>query len=194
MACYEGGRWGDIHLEHAVDMRAGATRSTMRCAMIGASGHGDEIAEADQRGWRRKGGGGPERPGLRAGASSLDWTGETRSPDSLEPDPDCPSINAIISCLVMRPPKPVPSSWDRLTLCSRAILRTRGEDRSVIILFVDLWRAAQRVSGFAAGRNSGFWAAGTGADSLSNGGGLDGAASRHRHRRKLCPRLYSPGR
>src|SRR5580658_6337373 len=40
------------------------------------------------------------------------------------------SRNAIMSCLVMRPPIPVPDTCDRFTLCSRAILRTSGEDRA----------------------------------------------------------------
>src|SRR5712692_10712842 len=40
------------------------------------------------------------------------------------------SRNAMMSCLVMRPPRPVPETCDRFTLCSRAILRTRGEERA----------------------------------------------------------------
>src|SRR6202451_3434449 len=36
----------------------------------------------------------------------------------------------MMSCLVMRPPMPVPCACDRFTLCSRAIFRTRGEERA----------------------------------------------------------------
>jgi hypothetical protein len=36
----------------------------------------------------------------------------------------------MMSCLVMRPPSPVPEIWERLTPCSRAILRTSGEERA----------------------------------------------------------------
>ena len=35
-----------------------------------------------------------------------------------------------MSCLVMRPPSPVPETCERLTPCSRAILRTSGEERA----------------------------------------------------------------
>ncbi len=35
-----------------------------------------------------------------------------------------------MSCFVMRPPIPVPGTCDRFTLCSRAILRTSGEERA----------------------------------------------------------------
>src|SRR6266851_2119530 len=35
-----------------------------------------------------------------------------------------------MSCLVMRPPRPVPDTCERLMLCSRAILRTSGEERA----------------------------------------------------------------
>ena len=35
-----------------------------------------------------------------------------------------------MSCLVMRPPSPVPEICERLTPCSRAILRTSGEERA----------------------------------------------------------------
>ncbi len=40
------------------------------------------------------------------------------------------SRKAIMSCFVMRPPIPVPGTCDRFTLCSRAILRTSGEERA----------------------------------------------------------------
>ena len=40
------------------------------------------------------------------------------------------SRNAVMSCLVMRPPSPVPGTWARLILFSRAILRTRGDERA----------------------------------------------------------------
>src|SRR5271163_283204 len=40
------------------------------------------------------------------------------------------SRKAMMSCLVMRPPMPLPWTCDKFTLCSRAILRTRGEDRA----------------------------------------------------------------
>src|SRR5882672_10796844 len=35
-----------------------------------------------------------------------------------------------MSCLVIRPPKPLPETCDKFTLCSRAILRTSGDDRA----------------------------------------------------------------
>ena len=35
-----------------------------------------------------------------------------------------------MSCLVMRPPRPVPLTSDKLTLFSRAILRTKGDERA----------------------------------------------------------------
>src|SRR5579862_5141304 len=35
-----------------------------------------------------------------------------------------------MSCLVMRPPRPVPTICARLIPCSRAILRTRGDERA----------------------------------------------------------------
>ena len=40
------------------------------------------------------------------------------------------SMNCMMSCLVMRPPSPVPEICERLTPCSRAILRTSGEERA----------------------------------------------------------------
>src|ERR1700693_4821929 len=40
------------------------------------------------------------------------------------------SKNAVMSCLVMRPPSPVPATCDRLMLFSRAILRTSGDERA----------------------------------------------------------------
>jgi hypothetical protein len=43
---------------------------------------------------------------------------------------DCPSMKERMSCLVMRPPRPVPETCDRFTPCSRAILRTSGEERA----------------------------------------------------------------
>src|SRR5277367_3417276 len=43
---------------------------------------------------------------------------------------DCPSMNERMSCFVMRPPSPVPETWERFTPCSRAILRTRGDERA----------------------------------------------------------------
>ena len=39
-------------------------------------------------------------------------------------------MKAVMSCLVMRPPSPVPEICERLTPCSRAILRTSGEERA----------------------------------------------------------------
>ena len=39
-------------------------------------------------------------------------------------------MNCMMSCLVMRPPSPVPETCERLTPCSRAILRTSGEERA----------------------------------------------------------------
>ena len=39
-------------------------------------------------------------------------------------------MNDMMSCLVMRPPSPVPETWERLMPCSRAILRTSGEERA----------------------------------------------------------------
>ena len=39
-------------------------------------------------------------------------------------------MNERMSCLVMRPPRPVPETCERLTPCSRAILRTSGEERA----------------------------------------------------------------
>jgi len=52
------------------------------------------------------------------------WTGETPV------TPEFESMKANMSCFVMRPPRPVPSTCERLTLCSRAILRTRGDERA----------------------------------------------------------------
>src|ERR1700688_10032 len=40
------------------------------------------------------------------------------------------SMKAMMSCLVIRPPSPVPETCERFTLCSRAILRTSGEERA----------------------------------------------------------------
>ena len=40
------------------------------------------------------------------------------------------SKNAMMSCFVMRPPMPVPGTCDRFMSCSRAILRTKGEERA----------------------------------------------------------------
>src|SRR3954447_25868232 len=39
----------------------------------------------------------------------------------------CEAINASTSCLVIRPPTPVPRTCERSILYSRAILRTSGE-------------------------------------------------------------------
>ena len=44
--------------------------------------------------------------------------------------PNSSSRNAVMSCLVMRPPSPVPGTCARLMLCSRAILRTSGDERA----------------------------------------------------------------
>src|ERR1017187_9580422 len=41
--------------------------------------------------------------------------------------PDCAAAKASTSCLVIRPPAPVPLTWVRSRLRSRAILRTSGE-------------------------------------------------------------------
>jgi len=39
-------------------------------------------------------------------------------------------MKAMMSCLVMRPPRPEPEICERLMPCSRAILRTSGEERA----------------------------------------------------------------
>src|SRR3981081_434619 len=43
---------------------------------------------------------------------------------------DWRSMKDMMSCFEMRPPRPVPEIWDRLMPCSRAILRTSGEERA----------------------------------------------------------------
>ena len=61
-----------------------------------------------------------------------------------------------MSCLVMRPPSPVPETWERLMPCSRAILRTSGEERA---------------------SSSSSWAAGGAAAGVEAAGGGTGAVS-----------------
>ena len=71
--------------------------------------------------------------GAGTGAASIRSAGRTNAsvptPDVPTRDP-WPSMNCMMSCLVMRPPSPVPETWDKLTPCSRAILRTNGEERA----------------------------------------------------------------
>ena len=66
-------------------------------------------------------GGGTEA--ARAGAAPA-----AETPDELRDAPP-PSMAARISCLLMRPPAPVPGICDRSTLFSRAMRRTSGELR-----------------------------------------------------------------
>ena len=58
----------------------------------------------------------------------------------------------MMSCLVMRPPSPVPEICERLTPCSRAILRTSGEERASSSSSWAAGGAARRA--WAAGRAS----------------------------------------
>src|SRR3984957_13432950 len=68
---------------------------------------------------------------LGEGAASLRSAGRTNAsrPHLAGCDPWL-SIKDMRSCLVMRPPRPVPETCERLTPCSRAILRTSGEERA----------------------------------------------------------------
>ena len=75
-------------------------------------------------------------------------------------------MNCMMSCLVMRPPSPVPAICERLTPCSRAILRTSGEER-----------ASSPSSSWAEAAGAGI-GGGVGAffSSFAAGAGADGAA------------------
>src|SRR6185369_9847994 len=82
-----------------------------------------------------------------------------------------PSRNAVMSCLVMRPPNPVPGTCARSMLCSRAILRTSGEERA--------WSSSSREASGCETGATGFGSA-TGAavraGATSFFAGADGAA------------------
>src|SRR5579863_6974359 len=79
------------------------------------------------------------------------------------------SRNAIMSCLVMRPPIPVPGTCDRFTLCSRAILRTSGEDRACSS------SSSRAASSFAGSAVAGVATAGEDGALLGGVGGETGA-------------------
>src|SRR5215475_12328561 len=64
------------------------------------------------------------------------------------------SRKAVMSCLVMRPPSPVPVTCDKSTLFSRAILRTSGEERTSSSCVSTSGGGATGVSGLGA---SFFW-------------------------------------
>ena len=88
----------------------------------------------------------------------------------------CFSRKAMTSCLVMRPPKPVPGMWERSMSCSRAILRTRGDERTCSS---SRSRAGSTIS-FCLGGSAGFVAAaslrsGAAAAGLAGADGFEGA-------------------
>src|ERR1700720_34938 len=70
---------------------------------------------------------GTRSPGQAAGDGAVDW--DTGADGALG-DAGGRSMKAMMSCLVIRPPSPVPETCERFTLCSRAILRTSGEERA----------------------------------------------------------------
>src|SRR5271157_5912807 len=81
--------------------------------------------------------------------------------------PDDAAIAASISCLVMRPPAPLPSRVERSTPCSFAMRRTNGEE----------WiRSAELAGGAAAGTGAGAGAAGLAATGTAAGSGFAAGA------------------
>src|ERR1700733_11917821 len=81
---------------------------------------------------------GTRSPGYAAGAGAEGrdgvevcacWLGAEAGVGAAATADGARSMKARMSCLVMRPPRPVPETWERLTPCSRAILRTSGEER-----------------------------------------------------------------
>src|ERR1700722_15600158 len=103
----------------------------MRCAMIlrmfvmgtRSPGYGAGVAAG------RVAAGGSA--GAGEGGASLRSVGGTNAsvPARAGRDP-WRSMKALVSCLVMRPPRPEPEICERLMPCSRAILRTSGEERA----------------------------------------------------------------
>src|SRR3954469_1430532 len=81
---------------------------------------------------------GTRSPGIGAGAAGLAAGAEGAGFDGAGAEDagaavaglDPLSMKSKISCLVIRPPNPLPETCARFTLCSRAILRTSGEDRA----------------------------------------------------------------
>src|SRR5580692_3221460 len=98
---------------------------------------------------------------VRAGAAPAAETPDALREAPLEAAP--PSMAARISCLLMRPPAPVPGICERSTLFSRAMRRTSGELR----IFWPLGRCCGAV--VADGAEA--WGALTG-----DGGGFRGAS------------------
>ncbi len=124
---------GEIHFVHAVDVSTGAARLDHALGDdLAHVGHGNEVAGIGSG------------SGMGGAAKRVQVTAATRfarRDGRMRPSPHwpCPtragcdpwrSMKAVMSCLVMRPPRPVPETCERLTPCSRAILRTRGEERA----------------------------------------------------------------
>src|ERR1700690_1468538 len=135
--------------------------SIMRCAMI-------------LRMWFM----GTRSPGIDAGAGEppSDFAGDGGGADLVDTaSPELFSKNAVMSCLVMRPPSPVPGTCARLMLCSRAILRTNGDERAWSSSLWEAWACTGWAGAATSALDSETGAAVfAGADSLFAGGAAAG--------------------
>src|SRR5207237_10665476 len=101
-------------------------------------------------------------PGIGAEAAGAGGCGARAGAGALAPGAAVASVRsrkAMMSCLVMRPPRPVPETCDKFTLCSRAIFRTNGDERA--------WSSSSRTGAVA----------GEGCCSTGKGAALEGAGA-----------------
>src|SRR5208283_1998791 len=92
--------------------------------------------------------------------------------------PDDAAITASMSCLVMRPPAPVPSIVERSTPCSLAMRRTNGEEWMRSAEAAGTAGAAGAATGAGAGAGAaGLLATGAGAGAAGSGAGFAAGAA-----------------
>ncbi len=97
---------GHVHFEHAVDVRAGAARLDHALRDDAAHvGHGNQVA-GNGGGSRARGRRSRRASIVQGRAACAGWRAETDEAPPLGSD----SINASMSCLVILPPRPVPST------------------------------------------------------------------------------------